>query len=150
MSDAVPRSRDERIRDTIARFEQDVDAWVATAAPAGEPHLVPLSFLWWNQQLVIATEDRSPTIRNLRASPSIRLGIGLVRDVILVTGTATLIPAPDIDRTVADAFATKAGFDPRESSGSYTYAFVTPTSIRAWREVDELPNRDLMKSGAWL
>src|SRR4029453_16641553 len=79
----APRPRDQRIRDTRARLEHDVDAWFATSGDEGPP-LVPLSFLWHDDTLLIATEDGSPTARNLQSGGQVRVGIGPTRDVVLV------------------------------------------------------------------
>jgi hypothetical protein len=151
LSEARPRSREERKRDVLARFEQDVDAWVSTASAAGEPYLVPLSHLWHDGDLVFSTDERSQTARNLRESPSVQIGLGLTRDVVLVSGVARFVSLADLPVELGDAFAAKAGFDPRSASvGSYAFIFVRPVMIRAWREVDELAGRLVMKDGVWL
>jgi nitroimidazol reductase NimA-like FMN-containing flavoprotein (pyridoxamine 5'-phosphate oxidase superfamily) len=109
-----PRDRRQRIRDTMHRLEHDVDAWVATADPAGgTPYLVPLSFLWDGATLLIATPASSPTSRNLQATGRVRLGIGPTRDLVLIEGTAQPLPAADLPAEVGDAFAANTGFDPR-------------------------------------
>lgn len=145
-----PRTREERKRDVLARLERDVDAWVSTASAAGEPYLLPLSHLWHDGELVFSTDERSQTVRNLRESPSVQVGLGLTRDVVLVSGTARFVPLAELPVELGDAFATKAGFDPRSSTGTYVYIFVRPSRIRAWREVDELAGQLLMRDGVWL
>jgi nitroimidazol reductase NimA-like FMN-containing flavoprotein (pyridoxamine 5'-phosphate oxidase superfamily) len=94
------RTARQRKADTLRRLENDVDTWVATADPAtGVPYLVPLSFLWDGATVLISTPAASPTSRNLRATGSVRLGIGPTRDLVLIEGTvqtetaATEIPA---------------------------------------------------------
>ena len=143
---AGPRTRDRRRRDTLARLERDVDAWVATADAAGGPYLVPLSFLWEGATLLISTAATNPTARNLTADGRVRLTLGETRDVVLIEGTATRVES--VPAELGDAFAAKTGFDPRRSG--YPYFRIRPTLIQAWREVDELPGRDLMTAGAWL
>jgi hypothetical protein len=145
-----PRTRGERKRDVLARLERDVDAWVSTASVAGEPYLLPLSHLWHDGQLVFSTDERSQTVRNLRESPSVQIGLGLTRDVVLVSGVARLVPMSELPVELGDAFAAKAGFDPRSSAGTYVYVFVRPSKVRAWREVDELAGQLLMRDGVWL
>jgi hypothetical protein len=144
----APRSRHQRIQDTLRRLEHDVDCWVATADPStGTPYLVPLSFLWHDDALLLATPAASPTGRNLRASGTARIGIGPTRDVVLVEGTVRVVP--DLPAEIGDAFAVKAGFDPRELS-SYLFLEVRPQRLQAWREADELTGRVLMRDGTWL
>src|SRR6266540_4759879 len=83
-----PRSPEQRKGDTLHRLAHDVDAWVATADPAGVPYLVPLSFLWDGETFLISTAATNPTARNLRANGRVRLTVGPTRDVVLVEGTA--------------------------------------------------------------
>ena len=146
-----PRSQEQRTRDALHRLEHDVDAWVASAGEgAGTPYLVPLSFLWDGAAILIATPSSSPTGRNLQAGGRVRLGIGPTRDLVLIEGTAHGIAAADIPADVGDAFAAKAGFDPREERPPYVYFRITPQRIQAWREANELKGRDLMRDGEWL
>ncbi|WP_242892986.1 pyridoxamine 5'-phosphate oxidase family protein [Actinomadura litoris] len=145
------RTSDQRKRDTLHRLDHDVDTWVGTADPAGgTPYLVPLSFLWDGSTVLIATPAESPTGRNLRATGRVRLGLGPTRDVVLIEGVAEPLPAAELPEGVGDAFAAKTGFDPRDLSTPYLYFRVTPRRIQAWREVNELKDRDLMRDGAWL
>ncbi|GAA3256033.1 pyridoxamine 5'-phosphate oxidase family protein [Dactylosporangium siamense] len=144
---AAPRPRGQRVQDARRRLDEDVDAWVATADRAGTPHLVPLSFLWDGETLLISTAAGNPTARNLRAGGRVRLTIGPTRDVVLIEGSAVV--ADRITDEVADAFATKTGFDPREQR-DYPYFRIRPALIQAWREVNEIAGRDLMVGGEWL
>lgn len=145
------RSTQERTRDTLQRLTQDVDAWVATAGPdGGSPCLAPFSFLWDGATLLIAAPATGVTGRNLLANGQVRLGLGITRDVVLITGTTEPILPRDLPDEEADAFAVKTGFDPRHNADIYRYFRVTPGRIRAWREENELAGRDVLRDGAWL
>jgi hypothetical protein len=144
---APARTAAQRKRDTLARLERDVDLWLATAGATGTPYLVPLSFLWDGETLLVATPAASPTARNLRATGAVRVGIGPTRDVVLIEGTAQALD--EIATEVGDAFAAKTGFDPRRLRG-YRYFRIRPQRLQAWREVNELDGRDLMRDGEWL
>jgi nitroimidazol reductase NimA-like FMN-containing flavoprotein (pyridoxamine 5'-phosphate oxidase superfamily) len=144
-----PRNPRQRRRDALARLEQDVDAWVATADGGGTPYLVPLSFLWDGRTLLLATPASSPTGRNLQASGRVRLGVGPTRDLVLIEGTARELPAAEVPEEVGDAFAAKTGFDPRRLVTPYLYFHVHPRRLQAWREADELEGRELMRDGRW-
>jgi|SRR5215475_3209373 len=145
------RTPQQRKADTLGRLEQDTDAWVATADPGGgTPYLVPLSFLWDGATVLIATPAASPTSRNLQATGKVRLGIGPTRDLVLIEGTVQAVTAAaDIPAATGDAFAAKTGFDPRELTG-YAYFHIRPRRLQAWREVNELAGRDLMRGGDWV
>ena len=94
--------------------------------------------------------DRNPTRSTCSPTPWSGWRSGGTRDVVLVEGTVEATPAGEIPTDVGDAFAAKAGFDPREARGSYHYFRVRPRAVQAWREVNELAGRDLMRDGRWL
>ncbi|MFF9339052.1 MULTISPECIES: pyridoxamine 5'-phosphate oxidase family protein [unclassified Streptomyces] len=141
----APRSREERVEDTLARLENDVDLWVASRG-----HLIPLSFLWDGTAVLISTPRASLTGRNLLADGRVRLALGPTRDVVMIDGTAEPVDLADLPAGTGDAFAEKTGFDPRELAGPYQYFLVRPHRVHAWREADELEGRTLMRDGAWL
>ena len=43
-----------------------------------------------------------------------------------------------------------ADWDPRNSGGQMRFLVLRPQRIQAWREVNELPGRTLMRSGVWI
>ena len=144
-----PRSAAQRVKDTLDRLTDDVDAWIATADPATSvPYLVPLSFVWDGRTLLLATSAATPTGRNLVATGLARIGIGPTRDVVLVEGTVQTLAPADLTATEGDSFAAKTGFDPRTLRG-YLYFRVTPVLVQAWREANELAGRVLMHYGEW-
>ncbi|MFD1544595.1 pyridoxamine 5'-phosphate oxidase family protein [Nonomuraea guangzhouensis] len=149
MTGAPPRELEERLRDTRARLETDVDLWVATPGAAGV-HLIPLSYLWDGTAFLISTPSASVTGRNLLADGRVRLGLGPTRDVVVVDGTAEPVNLADLAPETGDAFAAKTGFDPRELDDPYQYFLIRPRRIQAWREANELRGRDLMRDGRWL
>ncbi|MEU4194119.1 pyridoxamine 5'-phosphate oxidase family protein [Kribbella sp. NPDC026611] len=142
------RSYAQRKQDTLRRLEDDVDAWIATASLDGTPYLMPLSFLWDGTTLLLSTAAKNPTARNLLENPVLQLTIGEIRDLVHITGTAAFVPTEELAEAEGDAFAAKAGFDPRPLR-NYLFIRVTPAKIQAWREVDELKDRVLMENGVW-
>ncbi|MGA6167022.1 pyridoxamine 5'-phosphate oxidase family protein [Amycolatopsis magusensis] len=143
----APRAFEDRLRDTRAKLETEVDAWVATSGSPGGVHLIPLSYLWDGTAFLIATPRATVTSRNLFADPRTRLSLGPPRDVVLIDGTATPV---DITTETGDAFAARTGFDPRELAEPYQYFRIEPQRIQAWREANEVPGRTLMRNGHWL
>jgi hypothetical protein len=147
---AGPRSRAQRRRDTEQRLTRDVDVWVASASPDGAPYLVPLSFDWDGEVLLVATPADSPTGRNLAATRTVRLGLGGTRDVSVIDGEVEVVEIDALPRDRGDRFAARTGFDPRELATPYRWFRISPQRIQAWREVNELPGRELMRDGRWL
>ena len=144
-----PRSRAQRRRDSEQRLASDVDLWVATASPDGVPYLVPLSFDWDGETLLLATTE-SPTSRNLAATRVVRLALGPTRDVTVIDGDVEVLEIDALPRERGDRFAASARFDPRALTTPYRWFRVTPRRVQAWREENELAGRELMRDGRWL
>jgi nitroimidazol reductase NimA-like FMN-containing flavoprotein (pyridoxamine 5'-phosphate oxidase superfamily) len=140
------RSGEQRRSDTLARLAADIDAWIATADGSGNAYLVPLSFLWDGAAIVVSTPRTSETGSNLSRGGRVRVGVGELRDVTMIDGTAELVT----DEQTKDAFAAKHGWDPRKDSGDYAFFRIAPDRLQTWREVNELAGRTLMRGGEWL
>ncbi|MFD9544445.1 pyridoxamine 5'-phosphate oxidase family protein [Streptomyces sp. NPDC060022] len=150
MTGAPPRGREERLRDTRAKLESDVDLWVATSGSPGGVHLIPLSYLWDGTAFLVSTPRASITGRNLLADQRVRLSLGPTRDAVVVDGIAEPVDVGGLAPGTGDAFAATTGFDPRGLDEPYQYFLIRPRRIQAWREANELQGRDLMRDGRWL
>jgi hypothetical protein len=146
----APRSARQRITDTLHKLATEVDCWVASADGGGEAYLIPLSFYWDGASLILATPSASRTARNLRRAGVARVGLGPTRDVVIVEGPVSALSTGEIDPALGDAHAAHTGFDPRTLSDPYVYFQVTPRTIQAWREADELAGRTIMRDGRWV
>lgn len=149
---APPRSRAGRRADVLAKFEAtEADVWVATGSAQGAAHLVPLSYAWDGQRIVVATEPRLLTARNLAASRIARLGFGPTRDVVIVDAVLDkILDVAAAPGELADAYARQSGWDPRDETDPYVFFLLRPDRIQAWREANELAGRTLMRDGNWL
>jgi hypothetical protein len=146
----TPRDRSTRVADTLAMLTTPaIDVWVATASPDGSPYLVPVSLAWVDERAVIAVDATSVTARNLVASGTGRLAVGPSRDVVMID--AELERTVDVAEDVAlgEAYVAQADWDPRRSAG-YVFLVLRPVRLQAWREVNEIPGRTLMRGGRWL
>jgi Pyridoxamine 5'-phosphate oxidase len=143
------RSPEERKRDTLALLEREVDVWVASASADGEAMLVPLSFVWDGHRLTVSTPLASKTARNLIRAGVARVALGATRDVVLIDGTLEVI-ALGTEPELEEAHAQATEFDPRTLADEYVYLRLTPQRIQAWREVNELPGRHVMRDGVWV
>jgi hypothetical protein len=150
MNAPAPRSRAERRRDTERRLGRDVDVWVASASSDGTPWLVPLSFDWDGESLLLATPKDSPTGVNLAHTGRVRLGLGETRDVTVIEGDVEVVEIDELPLATGDRFAARTGFDPRTLATPYRWFKVRPRRIQAWREANELSGRELMRHGQWL
>jgi nitroimidazol reductase NimA-like FMN-containing flavoprotein (pyridoxamine 5'-phosphate oxidase superfamily) len=147
---AGPRSGAQRRRDTEHRLTNDIDLWVASASADYKPYLVPLSFDWDGEALLVATPTDSPTGRNLAATRAVRLGLGHTRDVSMIEGEVEVLEMDALAQERSDRFVARTGFDPRALATPYRWFRISPRRIQAWREANELPGRELMRDGRWL
>jgi hypothetical protein len=145
-----PRSRAERIADTLALLTSGVDCWVASASATGDAYLVPLSFAWDGSRIILATAVATRTARDLQRAGRARLAFGALRDVVTLDGTVEAVASAALDERLAQLFATRAEWEPRQESSPYIYLIVTPQRIQAWRTVLELTDRKIMANGQWL
>lgn len=148
------RTRAERVRDTKHLLETSIDLLVATAGVdeqgGARPWLVPLSLAWLDERVVIAVEESSRTAKNLAQAPTARLSIGHTRDVVMIDAVAERTE-PVLESSLGEPYAARSDWDPRASGGeSYRFVVLRPVRIQAWREVNELAGRLLMRDGAWL
>jgi Pyridoxamine 5'-phosphate oxidase len=146
---APARSRAQRRIDVLAKLRTDVDLWVASADESGGAYLVPLSYYWDDSTLTIATPRASRTARNLVRAGWARVALGTTRDVVIIEGPVEAIPI-GTDTRLEDAHAQATGFDPRTLAEVYVYLRITPHTVQAWREANELEGRQLMRRGEWL
>ena len=149
MTPPPARSRAQRREDVLAHPRDDVDLWVASADAGGHAYLIPLSFHWDGAAIVVATLRSSRTARNLIRGGRARLALGHTRDVVMIDGAVEALET-GADPGLEDAHAASTGFDPRTEPEDYVYLRITPTTIQAWREANELAERQLMRDGDWL
>ena len=98
----------------------------------------------------MATPTDSPTGRNLAATRAVRLGLGHTRDVSMIEGVVEVLEIDALPQERGDRFVARTGFDPRALATPYRWFCISPRHIQAWREVNELPDRELMRDGRWL
>jgi hypothetical protein len=143
-----PRSREQRVRDTLEKLRTEVDLWVASADRDGNAYLVPLSYHWDGTALTIATPRASRTATNLLRAGRARVALGPTRDVLMIDGAVAELPAGS-DPGLESEHAAATGFDPREEPEDYIYLRLHPETVQAWREADELLDRTIMSGGVW-
>jgi hypothetical protein len=117
---------------------------------SGTPYLVPLSFLWDGTTLLVATPSSSPTSRNLQATgkgPPRHRPDPRSRPHRGNCGCTGGYRDPGRGRR---RLRSQDGFDPRQLTTSYLYFRIHPQRLQAWREANELKDRELMRGGHWI
>jgi hypothetical protein len=145
-----PRNRARRKADVLAKLAAPVaDAWVATAE-GDEAYLVPLTLAWHDERILLATNRTAPTGRNIERCGRARIALGSTRDVVMIEAVLErIIPVGDAGAAGA-AYAEQNDWDPRTAGDSYVFLMLRPHRVQAWRELNELSGRTLMKDGVWL
>jgi hypothetical protein len=147
---AEPRDLATRKADTLAMLATlAIDVWVATASSEGAPYLVPVSLAWVDERVVVAIDGSSLTARNLTASGETRLAVGATRDVVMIDAVLERTVDVAADVALGEAYVAQADWDPRRSPG-YVFLVLRPVRVQAWREVNEIADRTLMRDGTWL
>jgi hypothetical protein len=145
-----PRSSKQRKADALAKLTAShADVWVASASADGAAHLVPLSFAWDGEHVVVAVEPGSLTARNILAARRARLALGGTRDVVMIDAVLRRSVPVSEDDEVADGYASQADWDPRRAGGDFVYLLLRPERVQAWREVNEIAGRTIMRGGTW-
>jgi hypothetical protein len=145
---ADPRYRAQHRRDTEYRFTRDGHC-LASASAEGEPYLAPLSFDCDGEALLMATPSDSLTGSNLAATWAVRPALGHTRDVSMIearsrSSRSTHCCSSGLTGSPRRPASTRVSW-PRRTAGS-----ASPRRVQAWREVSELPDRELMRDGRWL
>ena len=148
----MARSREQRVEDTLEGLRSEVDVWVATASGDGQPYLVPLSFYWSGQAMIVTTPRSSRTARNFIGTGRARAAIGQTRgNVVVIDAQVEEMPV-GVDVEIEDAYVRATNFDPRPWEAGYTFFRLTPDRIQAWRgdDAEELRDKDVMRDGVFL
>ncbi|MFE2527301.1 pyridoxamine 5'-phosphate oxidase family protein [Streptomyces sp. NPDC059382] len=93
------------------------------------------------------TEHRLGHDVDVSATRTARLALGHTRDVAMIEGDVEVLASDALPPHPGDRFAARTGFDPRSLTTPYRWFRITPHRIRAWREENELSDRELMRDG---
>ena len=148
----MARPRDQRVKDTLELLQTEVDVWIATASATGRPYLVPLSFYWSGEAVIVTTQRSSRTARNFAGTGRARAAIGQTRgEVVVIDARVEEIPVGE-NVELEDAYVRATDFDPRPWNVGYTFFRLIPERIQAWRgdDAEELRDKDLMRDGVFL
>jgi hypothetical protein len=145
----VIRTRAQRITDTLAMLDHERRCWLAAGRADGTSHLVPLTYCWDGERVVIATRSGSATVSALRRTGRARLSLPSTDDVVIIDATAVIVTLDAIDAATHHFFRTAAGFDPSVEPEPYVYVLLTPQRILAWRNERELDEGEIMHDGVW-
>lgn len=138
-------SNDPAHQKALGKLDRDDIAWFTTVAENGEPHSVPVWFLWHHGILLVMSEPHAEKVKHVRRGSPVLVhleGGEFGNDVVVLNGTAEIskrtaaVWLPEIAdvyidkyRAAIDEFA--MGVDAIMERYS-TVIIVTPTKLMAW------------------
>lgn len=143
------RAAARRRADTLDALRSHRDVWVASADEAGAAYMIPLSYLWDGERLIVATPERSRTERNLKRAGWGRVALPSTDDVVIMDGMAAVAPVADAG-AFGDAHAAATGFDPRDEPATCVSIRLIPMRVQARRDVAELRGRTIVRDRRWI
>ena len=145
------RTTSARIVDTLEVLARNGDGWLATASPDGGTHLIAVSACWSGGAVLLATRSDSLTARNLTATGSARLALGVPADAVLLDVAMTERPA--LRRHLGRArchLHGRDGLGPGRRARRVDYFVLAPRRVQAYRGYGERPGATIMRDGRWL
>lgn len=76
------------------RLYTDETFWFATNKPSGQPHIVPVWFIYDNELIYVFTQCNSLKARNLRRIPAVALSLGTGNNPLVIEGTIEFFNTP--------------------------------------------------------
>lgn len=77
------------------RLTQERNIWLATVRSGGQPHLVPIWFVWHRQKVYICTGSKSIKAQNIIGNPQVALALEDGDKPIVIEGQAKSIGKAD-------------------------------------------------------
>ncbi len=141
------RSPEARKADVIAALEKQGHYWLATAQIGGGPHVIAVSGLWRDDEMVVTTLGTSKTARNLAMNPLAVLAGGDPSDAVVLQ--AQVIESRPVDESprLVEEWKAVMGWEP---AGDWMFYRLRPTRIQAFRGYDEIGGRDVMIRSRWV
>lgn len=108
----------------------------ATASKKGEPHVVPVSYIWEDRHAYIVTDYGTRKLRNLRENPNaaVLVDSGGTRKLLLVSGPVEIIEKGEEYRRLYKLFYSKLDWVRREpwKEGEAPFIRINPTFKTGW------------------
>jgi Pyridoxamine 5'-phosphate oxidase len=114
----------------VERLEKSHNYWIATSRPDGQPHLMVVWGIWWQDSFWFSTGSRTRKARNLAANPRCAVGTEKADEAVILEGTAREISDRAVWKQLIEIYNRKYGGDLGpllESSGSFVYRVVPQT-----------------------
>ena len=120
----------------IKFLQQNEMCRFASASKSGEPHVVPVSYVWDDNSAYIVTDYGTRKLRNLRANPqaAILVDTAGTQKLLLISGPVELIEKGEEYRRLYKLFHSKLDWVKRDpwKEGEAPFVKLTPTFKSGW------------------
>jgi uncharacterized protein len=108
----------------------------ATASKTGEPHVVPVSYIWDQDYAYIVTDYGTRKLKNLRENPhaAVLVDSGGTQKLLLISGPVEIIEKGEEYRRLYKLFYSKLSWVKRDpwKEGEAPFIKITPTFKAGW------------------
>lgn len=120
----------------IQFLEQNEMCRIATASRRGEPHLVPVSYVYQDGLVFIVTDYGTRKLKNLRENQhaAVLIDTGGTRQALMVSGPAELIEKGEEYRRIYKLFYSRLSWVKRDpwKEGEAPFVKITPSFKAGW------------------
>ena len=95
----------------LERLEKSHNYWISTTRPGGNPHLMLIWGIWWQDAFWFSTGPSTRKAKNLAANPHCVIGTEKADEAIILEGTAEEIEDRSLWKQVAQIYNKKYGSD---------------------------------------
>jgi uncharacterized protein len=108
----------------------------ATASKKGEPHVVPVSYVWEENHAYIVTDYGTRKLKNVRENPhaAVLVDAGATSKLLLISGPVEIIEKGEEYRRLYKLFHSKLEWVRRDpwKEGEAPFIKITPTFKTGW------------------
>ena len=108
----------------------------ASASKKGEPHIVPVSYVWQDSHAYIVTDYHTRKLKNLRENPHAALLVDTsgTQKLLLLSGPVEIIEKGEEYRRLYKVFYSKLDWVKRDpwKEGEAPFIKITPTFKTGW------------------
>jgi hypothetical protein len=111
----------------LQRLENSHNYWIATSRPDGQPHLMLVWGIWWQDAFWFSTGPRTRKAKNLAGNPHCVIGTEKADEAVILEGTVQEVTDRTVWKHLIDVYNRKYGGDVGpllESSGGSIYRVV--------------------------
>jgi hypothetical protein len=115
----------------LDRLEKSHNYWIATSRSDGQPHLMLVWGIWWQDAFWFSTGPRTRKARNLAGNPRCVISTEKADEAVILEGTAQIVSDRTIWKHLIEIYNGKYGGDVGpllESSGSLIFR-VAPVTV---------------------